>query len=52
MSALTLPADRVPLSHWVNLFDMDSKYADVMPSEEVLTYLGGLSGAIDTVAAE
>jgi len=45
-------ADRVPLSHRVNLFDMDSKYADVMPSEEVLTYLGSLSGVIDTVAAE
>ena len=45
-------ADRVPLSHRVKLFDMVSKYADVMPSEEVLTYLGGLSGVIDTVAAE
>lgn len=45
-------ADRAPLSHQVNLFDMDSKYADVMPSTEVLTYLAGLSGAIADVAAE
>ena len=43
-------ADRAPLSHEVNLFDMDSKYADVMPSAEVLTYLDGL--ATDRVAAE
>ena len=43
-------ADRAPLSHEVNLFDMDSKYADVMPSGEVLAYLDGL--ATDRVAAE
>lgn len=43
-------ADRAPLSHEVNLFDMDSKYADVMPSAEVLAYLDGL--ATDRVAAE
>lgn len=43
-------ADRAPLSHEVNLFDMDSKYADVMPSADVLAYLDGL--ATDRVAAE
>jgi hypothetical protein len=32
-------ADRVPLSHIVNLFDMDSKYADVMDVEEVIAAL-------------
>ena len=31
--------DRGEVSHAVNLFDMDQKYADVMPSEEVLEYL-------------
>ncbi|MEC8201171.1 MAG: isochorismatase family protein, partial [Pseudomonadota bacterium] len=36
-------ADRAPLSHKVNLFDMDSKYADVMPSADVLDYLNGLA---------
>lgn len=43
-------ADRAPLSHEVNLFDMDSKNADVMPSADVLAYLDGL--ATDRVAAE
>jgi nicotinamidase-related amidase len=38
-------ADRAPLSHQVNLFDMDSKYADVMPSSEVLEYLNGLASS-------
>lgn len=42
-------ADRVALSHEVNLFDMDSKYADVVPAGEVLAYLerlpAGLFGA-------
>ena len=45
-------ADRVPLSHQVNLFDMDSKYADVMPSAEVLAYLDGLARTAGNVAAE
>ena len=35
-------ADRAPLSHTVNLFDMDSKYADVVSSNEVISYLAGL----------
>lgn len=32
-------ADRAALSHDVNLFDMDSKYADVVPASEVHAYL-------------
>jgi maleamate amidohydrolase len=32
-------ADRAPLSHAVNLFDMDAKYGDVVPASEVLEYL-------------
>lgn len=35
-------ADRAPLSHDVNLFDIDSKYGDVTDSEEVVQYLYGL----------
>jgi maleamate amidohydrolase len=35
--------DRGQASHWVNLFDMDSKYADVAPLEEVLDALSSLS---------
>lgn len=45
-------ADRAPLSHQVNLFDMDSKYADVMPSADVLAYLNRLAGSTAEVAAE
>lgn len=33
-------ADRGEISHKVNLFDMDMKYADVMPLGEVLSHLG------------
>lgn len=36
-------ADRAPLSHKVNLFDMDAKYADVVASDAVLEYLAGLA---------
>ncbi len=32
-------ADRSPTSHQVNLFDLDQKYADVMPLDEVLDVL-------------
>ena len=35
-------ADRVPLSHAVNLFDMDSKYGDVMEIDEVLAAIDAL----------
>ena len=45
-------ADRALLSHKVNLFDMDAKYADVMPSSEVLAYLDGLVRSVGQVAAD
>ena len=32
-------ADRVPLSHEVNLFDMDGKYGDVMDVDDVLGHV-------------
>jgi maleamate amidohydrolase len=32
-------ADRSDTSHQMNLFDMDMKYADVLPLEEVLAAL-------------
>jgi maleamate amidohydrolase len=35
-------ADRAPGPHEANLFDIDMKYADVVPLEEVLDYMGGL----------
>ena len=31
--------DRSEVSHAVNLFDMSEKYADVMPTEDILTAL-------------
>lgn len=34
--------DRAPTSHAVNLFDLDGKYADVLPSAEVMALLAGL----------
>jgi maleamate amidohydrolase len=34
--------DRGQASHWINLFDMDQKYADVMPLADVLAYLASL----------
>lgn len=34
--------DRGELSHAVNLFDMDQKYANVMPSDAVVAYLDAL----------
>lgn len=44
-------ADRAPLSHDVNLFDMDSKYADVVDTEEVLSYLAKIAGPVRARAA-
>jgi len=35
--------DRFEASHWVNLFDLDQKYADVMDAEAVETYLRGVA---------
>jgi nicotinamidase-related amidase len=37
--------DRGEASHWVNLFDMDSKYADVATLDEVLSALSALRAA-------
>jgi len=31
--------DRTQASHAINLFDMNQKYADVLPLEEILTHL-------------
>ena len=33
--------DRFEASHWVSLFDMDQKYADVLTADEVVTRLKG-----------
>jgi nicotinamidase-related amidase len=44
-------ADRAPLSHAVNLFDMDSKYADVVTSDEVVRYLEHLAPAATSLRA-
>lgn len=40
--------DRLPLSHQMNLFDMNRSYGDVMPVDEVLAYLRGLNGHAKT----
>ena len=36
--------DRSPVQHEANLIDLDGKYADVVPSEEVLAFFDGMSG--------
>jgi nicotinamidase-related amidase len=33
--------DRDEASHAINLYDMNQKYADVLPLDEVMTYLDG-----------
>lgn len=40
--------DRLPLSHQLNLFDMNRSYGDVMPVDEVLAYLRNLNGQATT----
>jgi maleamate amidohydrolase len=35
-------ADRSQISHAVNLLDLNAKYADVVASDEVVAYIGGL----------
>ncbi len=40
--------DRLPLSHQLNLFDMNRSYGDVMPVNEVLAYLHNLNGRAAT----
>lgn len=32
--------DRIPISHAISLFDMNRQFADVLPTEEVINYLG------------
>jgi nicotinamidase-related amidase len=44
-------ADRAKLSHAVNLFDLDSKYADVVTGDEVVRYLARLAPAARVRAA-
>lgn len=36
--------DRIPISHAISLFDMDRQFADVVPSADVIQYLGALAG--------
>jgi maleamate amidohydrolase len=36
--------DRAPTSHAVNLWDMNGKYADVMPSADVIATLNVMEG--------
>lgn len=38
--------DRAALSHAVSLFDLNQKYADVLSSGEVLTYIDSLNGGV------
>lgn len=33
--------DRIEASHWISLFDLDQKYADVIDADAVTAYLGG-----------
>jgi maleamate amidohydrolase len=40
--------DRGEASHWINLFDMNQKYADVVSLDEVVTYLDGLEDGLFT----
>ena len=44
--------DRSPTSHAVNLFDMNAKYADVMPTADAIALLKGLEGGITRAAGE
>jgi nicotinamidase-related amidase len=36
-------SDRAPEPHAANIFDMDAKYADVMPVEDIVTYIDSLA---------
>ncbi|MEQ8584923.1 MAG: isochorismatase family protein [Thalassobaculaceae bacterium] len=44
--------DRSPTSHAVNLFDMNAKYADVMPTADAIGLLTGLESGVDRAAGE
>jgi maleamate amidohydrolase len=39
--------DRFQSSHQLSLFDIDCRYADVLPSDEVIEYLGGIEQSYD-----
>ena len=43
--------DRTEASHWINLFDMDLKYADVMDADAVEEYLAGIRRTDSVVAS-
>lgn len=43
--------DRVEVSHAINLCDMNAKYADVVPSAEVIDYIRGLPDGLSPLAA-
>lgn len=38
--------DRIEASHIMNCFDMNSKYADVISTDEVVSYVRGLGGTV------
>jgi len=40
--------DRCEASHWINLFDMHQKYADVVELQEVVAYLGSVDDDLFT----
>lgn len=42
--------DRAAGPHEANLFDIDAKYADVVPLAEALEYLGAFAASVDFAA--
>jgi maleamate amidohydrolase len=42
--------DRMQVSHVMNLFDMDQKYADVLPVDEIIAHLSGRHGRLPVEA--
>ena len=43
--------DRAQVSHAVNLFDMNAKYADVIPVSDAVKYIGGLEDRLFALPA-
>lgn len=43
--------DRLPISHRLNLFDINRSYADVLPIDEVLAWLAGLGKPVPQARA-
>jgi nicotinamidase-related amidase len=44
--------DRTQMSHWINLFDMDQKYADVIKKAQAIEYFDSVAAArMEKVAA-